>query len=234
MALLDPLVDPVADVPELVVGERSAVGEVEAELVGATRGARLAHVRPEALPERRVQEVRRGVVPHRREAGDVVDLGLDPSPGVQPVHPALQLDRLVVPDPVDVGDGGGAALPPENPRVGDLSAALGVEGALLELDERPAVVRLGGEHTRLGLELLVADKPARRRGRGKAEHGAMVILGAMGGRRSHPGPRPLLLHQLLEALVVDGEALLRQQLLGQVVREAVGVVELEGVGSVDP
>ena len=44
----------------------------------------------------------------------------------------------------------------------------------------------------------------------------------------------LLLHQLLEALVVDREPLLGEQLLGQVVGEAVGVVELEGVLRVDP
>ena len=35
-------------------------------------------------------------------------------------------------------------------------------------------------------------------------------------------------------LVVDREALLGEQLLGQVVGEAVGVVQLEGVGGVDP
>ena len=36
-----------------------------------------------------------------------------------------------------------------------------------------------------------------------------------------------LVHQLLEALVVHRQALLGQQLLGQLVWEAVGVVELE-------
>src|SRR3712207_7579886 len=36
------------------------------------------------------------------------------------------------------------------------------------------------------------------------------------------------LHQLVEALVVDGQALVGEQLLGQLVGEAVGVVEAEG------
>ena len=59
---------------------------------------------------------------------------------------------------------------------------------------------------------------------------------AVGGRRpgAGPGALALLVHQRLEALVVDREALLGEQLLGQVVGEAVGVVELEGVLGVDP
>ena len=78
VALLDPVVDAIADVAELLVGQRSAVGEVEAELVGPHGRARLAHVRAEALPEGRVEQVGRGVVAHRREASDVVHLRLDP------------------------------------------------------------------------------------------------------------------------------------------------------------
>ena len=53
--------------------ERLAVGEVEAQLVGADRGAGLAHVGAEPLAQRRVQEVGRGVVAHRRVAGLAVD-----------------------------------------------------------------------------------------------------------------------------------------------------------------
>ena len=155
-------------------------------------------------------------------------------PGRQAVRRAAELDRLVVADPVDVGDPGAAALPADLARVGDLAAALGVEGALLELDERAPVVTLDGEQAGLGAQLLVADEARRRRRRGEAEHRAVVVLGAVRGRGPHPGARPLLLHQLLEALVVDREALLGEQLLGQVVREAVGVVELEGVLRVDP
>ena len=62
----------------------------------------------------------------------------------------------------------------------------------------------------------------------------MAVLGAMRSRGAYPGSLALLLHQLLEARVVDREPLLGEQLLGQVVGEAVGVVELEGVGGVDP
>ncbi len=56
----------------------------------------------------------------------------------------------------------------------------------------------------------------------------------MRGGGADAGTLALLLHQLLEAAVVDREALLGEQLLGQVVGEAVGVVQLEGIGRVDP
>ena len=62
----------------------------------------------------------------------------------------------------------------------------------------------------------------------------MLVLGAVRGGGADPRPLALLLHQLLEALVVDREALLGEQLLGQVVGEAIGVVELEGVLGIDP
>ncbi len=48
------------------------------------------------------------------------------------------------------------------------------------------------------------------------------------------GALALRLHQRLEALVVDRETLLGEQLLRQVVGEAVGVVQAEGVLGVDP
>ena len=76
-ARLDPLVDPVLDVAQLLGAERLAVGEVEAQLVGTDGGAGLAHVGAEPLAQGRVQQVGRGVVAHRRVAGLAVDDGLD-------------------------------------------------------------------------------------------------------------------------------------------------------------
>ena len=122
--------------------QRSAVGEVEAQLVRPHRRARLAHVRPESFTEGRVQEVRRGVVAHRREARDVVHLRLDALAGTEPVARAVELHRLVLADPVDVGDLGAPAVPAHLARVGDLASTLGVERALLQLDQGPAVVAL--------------------------------------------------------------------------------------------
>ncbi len=121
-----------------------------------------------------------------------------------------QRQRLVVAEPVDVGDASGAPVPPQLPRVGDLAAALGVEGALLELCEQAAVVCSRGEQARLGAQLLVADE-ARRRGLGRElQDGAVAVLGAVSRGGAHAGPRALLVHQLLEALVVDREPLLRR------------------------
>ena len=69
-------------VAQLLGAERLAVGEVEAQLVGAHRRAGLADVGAEPLAQRRVQEVGRGVVAHRRVAGLAVDLGLDRDAGL--------------------------------------------------------------------------------------------------------------------------------------------------------
>ena len=52
----------------LLVRQRLRVREVEAQLVRAHRGAGLARVLAEHLLQRLVQEVRRGVIRHRREA----------------------------------------------------------------------------------------------------------------------------------------------------------------------
>ena len=56
------------DALALLGGERLGVREVETELVRADRRAGLAHVVPEHLLERLVEQVRSRVVRHRREA----------------------------------------------------------------------------------------------------------------------------------------------------------------------
>ena len=66
--LEDLLVDDPLDPLALLRRERLPVREVEAQLVGPHRRARLADVLAEHLAQRRVQEVRRRVVRHRREA----------------------------------------------------------------------------------------------------------------------------------------------------------------------
>ena len=62
-------------------------------------------------------------------------VGLDP---LAPARRASPRDpqRLVVADPIDVAHLGLAAVPAKHAGVGDLAAALGVERALLELDQR--------------------------------------------------------------------------------------------------
>jgi hypothetical protein len=73
-----------------VVGRQAlAVREVEAQLVGAYVRAGLAHVRAEALAERRVQQVGGRVVAHRREPPVALH---DRAHGL--ALPQLALDRL--------------------------------------------------------------------------------------------------------------------------------------------
>ena len=68
MVLDDPGVHRLLDVRQLLLRQALAVGEVEAQLVRADVGPGLADVRAEPLAQRRVQQVRGGVVAHRREA----------------------------------------------------------------------------------------------------------------------------------------------------------------------
>ena len=84
---------------------------------------------------------------------------------------------------------------------------------------------------------LAAEAPAAQAWERLAGLGALDVLvpevnvaAVAGGRVGAARARDLarLLHELLEALIVDGQALLGQQLLGHLVREAVGVVQPEG------
>ena len=105
------------------------------------------------------------------------------------------------------------------PGVGHLAAALGVERRLVELRIEEAVVaRLEGRDRRQHLGLLVADKL--RRPLADEPH----LEGARGA-----GALALLLHPPRELLLVDRQPALVRQLAGELVREAVRVVEPEGV-----
>ena len=111
------------------------MGEVEAQLVGADRRARLADVGPQTLAKRRVKEMGRRVVSHRRVAGRALDLGLHPCAGGgnRPVH----ADHLVIADAIHVGDPRSLSVPANHAGVGDLAAALGVERRGLQDQPRP-------------------------------------------------------------------------------------------------
>src|SRR5262249_60845355 len=130
---------------------------------------------------------------------DVLDFGVSAGPAVAAANRTVVLTRLVVADPVDVRDAGAAAVPADLARIRDLAAALCVEGALLELDERVSVVRAHGEQAGIGAELLVTNEARGRCLGGEAQDRPVMILGAVCGRRPHPGASALLLHQLLEA-----------------------------------
>ena len=93
-----------------------------------------------------------------------------------------------------------------------------------------ALERLNGGRL---LGRLIADE-ARREAGGAGERARLVAvrrgIAAAGGRLVVAAPPPLVRHQLIEGRLIDPEAVLRQQLPGQLDREAEGVVQAEGVG----
>ncbi len=135
--LEDPRVDLVLDVPALLVTEPGAVGEVEAQLVGTHVGAGLANVIAEPRSQRRVQEVRGGVVGLRRVARDAVHSCDDALTGLRRTAHDLHDERLVVTRAHDLADAqlAVAALAGDHARIAHLPAALGVERRLGELHQ---------------------------------------------------------------------------------------------------
>ena len=116
----------------------------------------------------------------------------------------------------------------------DLAAAGRVERRLDELRQHlPVLGRDRADRRRL-LERLVAGERGLHAG-ALGERRDPLALGvaaaAPGGAR--PRALALLLHQLLEALLVDAEALLGRELEREVEREAVGVVEQERLVGAD-
>ena len=90
------LADPGLHGRQLLRGQPLAMGEVEAQLVGAHVGAGLAHVGAQPLAQRRVQQVGGGVVAHGGQAGVALHLARAVSPGADLALERLQRQRLVV------------------------------------------------------------------------------------------------------------------------------------------
>src|SRR5207244_11359295 len=115
------------------------VREVEAQLVGPDRGARLARVLAEHVLKRLVQEVRRGVVRHRRKAhGPRHDRA---HAQARPEALALELEHLVVSrEPVRSDELRARArlFVLDEAGVGDLATAFRIKRRLLELGLEPA------------------------------------------------------------------------------------------------
>jgi hypothetical protein len=94
----------------------------------------------------------------------------------------------------------------------DLAAARGVERRVDELDEQPPVDRRDRADLRRLLERLVAGE---RRPHPRRDHPVPRLLDELVARaaaRARAGAHPLLVHQVLEALRVDAESLLRGEL----------------------
>ena len=236
-ACLDPVVHEVLDLANLLGRERVAVREVEPQLVGPHRRARLAHVGAEPLAQCRVEEVGRCVVSHRAMARVVIDLGLDPRPKNQACRllgfasgaaRASENQRLVIARANHVRDRGLAPVPAKDAGIGDLAAALGIERALLELYERPVRRRDAG----FGDQALEADELRCRRAPGELQRALATIVGILAAPAAARAVA-LLRHVRLEARGRDLQALLGQELLRHLEGKPVGVVEAERVLGVD-
>ena len=236
MAVEDPVVHAVLDGAKLLRRESPAVGEVEPKLVRPDRRAGLPNMAAHDLAKRRVKEMGAGVVARGRVARALVDDEPSALALLQLARLHRHRHRLVVAEAVHVLDAPAARFGLDDARVRDLTAALGVEGALGELREHGPVLTLERADRRIRLSGLVAHESATGTPppRANATTRPCSPVAAVRARRPHSRPLALLLHQLVEAGVVDGEALFLEELPGEVVGKAKGVVKLEGVLGGDP
>ena len=154
---------------------------------------------------------------------------------VQLARERLEHQRLVVAEAHDVDDlrRAAAVLALDHAVVVDLAAAGGVERGLDELGQQlPVLLRHRRDGGRL-LGRLVAGEDRRvagaRRERPQLLARVLPTLAAGAGARADA----LLLHQRLEALLVDAQPALGGELEREVEREAEGVVELERLVGAD-
>ena len=238
--LADDAPDLVLDRAQLVGGERAVEREVEAQVVRCHERTRLPGTVPDDIAQRAVQDVRAGVVAHRRRAPDRVHDRLDRLPDPQPAVERAAMDMQAADRLLRVGHGEQLAAPTrfaDHALVADLAAALGIErrrveddlglaqpGQLVELDP----VTHDRDHATLGRGRLVAEE-AGVAGAGldrlveRAELGLLRELGLLSGA----APLALLGERPVEALAIEPHAVFRGQLDGQVDREAIRVVEPE-------
>src|SRR5438094_3302693 len=227
----------VLDLGERLLADRPRVREVEAQPLGRHERAGLPDVRAEPVAECRVHEMRRGMVEPRRLAPADVDPQADP---VADRHGPLAHDTAMRDDRrcellrVEHLDACRAVRRLEPAAVAHLPARFRIEGRLgghdvdlrsgAERATRLAALRDEGQHLRFPFRDAVADEPGAERRRPRHDLGRRLRIGELLGTA---GPLALRFHGALEARAVDGKTLSREDVLGEVERESVGVVEAE-------
>lgn len=209
--------------------DRLEVAEVETQALAVHQRALLLYVVAQYLAQRGMQQVGRGVVERGGLAYRGVDLGLDRAADAQVApgdHAMVQVRAASL--------GGIAHLEAHASRlevatVADLAAGLGVERRLVE--DHDALLALLQALDGLAVPEQRDDLP----GAGDAliaeEAGLAVdldqavVVHAEGAGSA--GALALGLHLALEAVLVDGQLALAGDVIGQVDREAIGVVQLE-------
>ena len=235
--LHDPQVDQSLHLPELVARQGGEMGEVEPHPAAGDQLARLLHMIAQHPAQRRLQQMGRRVVAHGGRAADPVHLGRHRVPRAQ--QPLLHHAAVQEHAPGRLAGLAHKEQPVavfHRARVPRLAAAFGVEGGFVQHQDPflalgEAVGRRAcledGQHLRGPLQALVAREP-----------GGGQLLGRAG--LGLPGVRPrvlaggagslaLLLHQAVEFLLIHRQPFFRKDVLGQIHREPVRVVQTERV-----
>ena len=252
--LRDRVVDDPVDLREFRRREGLRARVVEAKPIRRDERAALVALGAGDPPQREVQQVRAGVVRLDHRAAVSIDRELRLVAHAK--MPALDADlvddeaaaalRVEHFEHAVLGAAFAAAFDPHRTGVADLTAALGVEAGAIEDDAHrlaglgPTLEpvtgpdRLDAGHDRLEvvLRVVVGERRAGllelREHVGRQRHRVRLAALAAGAARGAG-----LAHELLVAGEIDREPMLSRHHLGQVDRESVGVVQLEGVLAAD-
>src|SRR5690606_23401491 len=211
-------VDLVLDVAQHALRDRARGGEVEAEPAGRVLRTGLGRRLAERVLEAAVDHVGGAVAARDRAPPLQVDLGVRLVADLELAAADLAavddepLDRRLHVEDLDFGAAGA-----DDPLVGELAAALGVERGTAEHDLDGGARARGGDrdtldedpdHGGVGRRLVVAEElDLARLLQEAAEDGDVGVAGLL-RRRVGLGPLAPLLHEAAEALLVDLEPLL--------------------------
>ena len=233
--LADVGVDLQRDVLELLGRQRLVMAEIEPQPVGRVERAALRDVFAQLLAQRLVEQVGRRMVGADRAPAQVVDHQLGALPQLDPALHDLGHMQEDAGHLLGVRHLGLAGFGADEAGVADLAAGLGVERRLVDDDLHlgtgfgridPRAIAYQRPDLALGLLGVVAEKLGR----------ALVLGDVVPDRRirrlarARPGGTRLGLlfgHRGVEPRGLDRATLFAQRILGEVEREAVGVVELE-------
>ena len=241
----DPAVDQRLDPLQFRHRDRPGAVEVEPQPIKIHQGAGLGDGRIHHLLEGRLQQVGGRVVGLESAATGAVHPGghqITNSQG-SPVDPAAVHEHTAVTaHRLNAHDQTGAIGPiaAEQPPVAHLTAPLAIEGGGIQHQlHRIASPTPGGRctvhHQRQHAGRLLQGSIAIEGGGLQLAHHLLdrPLHGEVDAHRRGLGPLALGLHRRLEARQIHREAVLLRDLLGEFQGEAIGVVELKGLGSAD-
>ena len=215
-------IDAILDLGDLFRGEALVVAEVETKSVGPDIGTLLLHVFAQHLAQRMVKDVGGSVVAPDRRTSVVVDGGGDDLARLEAAGAGDLVDvdsRHAIPG---VGDIDRDATTGDRARVADLAARLRIERGAVEHQGVVVDIEDGG----LGGGLVAAGEV----GLAVLVDECREVTGVAGGcdLASLLGEALLFGHGGSEAVFVDLDTAFTGDLLGDLERETVGVVEQEG------